>query len=298
MKFVFFVLLFTNQFGWFAKLSASDTLSFIGKTVSTKPYKILKNDLVKKYANTKPGHFGEFVKGSNIKLDTDKKVIALTFDACGGKGSNGYNFALIDYLRKEAIPATLFVTGKWIRANRKVFEKLAMDTLFEIENHGDKHKLCSINGDSIFGIKGTKNVAEVVDEIELNAIRIKKYTGHRPKYFRSATAYIDETSVKIANDLGMQVVSFSVLSGDYKPKTSDSILCRNILHAAHEGAIVIMHFNHPLWNEKLALEKVIPELQRKGYTFVKLQDYKLLDQNTINKRLKATIHNGQDHTRN
>ena len=251
-----------------------DTIAIIKNSNN---YKQLKTTIINKFNNTKPLHFGEFIKGSYIKLNANKKIMAFTFDACGGRGSNGYNVGLIDYLRKEKVPATLFITGKWIDANPKTFKQLANDTLFEIENHGLNHRLCSVNGASVYGIQGTKNVGEVVDEMELNAIKIKIITGKRPKYFRSATAFTDDVCTQIAEHLNMKIVSYSTLSGDAIADTPDSIICNNILTRIKPGAIVIMHFNHPLWQEKQALQKAIPILRKMGYSFVKLEDYELID---------------------
>jgi len=234
-----------------------------------------KKNIIAKYSNPGPGEFGEFIKGVKTKLNTEKKVIAFTFDGCGGWGSSGYNEILINFLRKEKIPATLFVTGKWIDANRKTFAQLSADTLFEIENHGLNHRLCSVNGASKYGIAGTNNVGEVVDEMEMNARKIYNLTNRRPHFFRSATAYIDETSVEIARELNLEVVSFSVLSGDAIPDTPAENISQNILINIHPGAIVIMHFNHPNWQEKQALEMAVPKLRKMGYKFVKLENYPL-----------------------
>ena len=154
--------------------------------------------------------------------------------------------------------------------------ELASDTLFEIENHGDKHKLCSVTGASVYGIQGTQNASEVIDEMELNAIRIKELTGRRPKFFRSATAFIDETSVKIANELGMEVVSYSVLSGDAIAFLPDSVIVHNVLKDIRPGVIIIMHFNHPAWHTFEAMQKIIPKLRLQGYQFVKLNKFALI----------------------
>ena len=114
-------------------------------------------------------------------------MLALTFDACGGR-NDGYNKDLIDYLRAEKIPATLFVTGVWIDKYPEVFAELAADPLFEIENHGLLHRLCSTEGRSMYGVRGTRNLDGVIDEMELGARKIGSLTGRRPVFFRSATA--------------------------------------------------------------------------------------------------------------
>ena len=105
-----------------------------------------KERLVAAYKNQTPKDWGERVAGVKTQLDTSEKVIALTFDACGGPRGSRVDTVLIEFLRKEKIPATLFVSGSWIDAKPAVFKALAADPLFEIENHGLAHKPCSVNG--------------------------------------------------------------------------------------------------------------------------------------------------------
>jgi peptidoglycan/xylan/chitin deacetylase (PgdA/CDA1 family) len=151
---------------------------------------------------------------------------------------------------------------------QKIFKQLIKDTLFEIENHGLKHRPCGTVGETEYDIKGTLNVGQAVDEIELNNRKIKNITGKRPKFS-------DECCVKIAGQLGMSTISYDVLSGDAVPKTPENIIAGNILKNAKDGAIVIMHMNHPQWYSCETLQKVIPELRKQGYTFVKL-DHQIL----------------------
>jgi peptidoglycan/xylan/chitin deacetylase (PgdA/CDA1 family) len=244
------------------------------KALSSTDYWTLKSRIVKEFQSAAPGRFGAFVPGVYREIDTREKVMALTFDACGGK-SRGYNKALIQYLRETRTPATLFVTGLWIDENPAVFQDLAGDPLFLIGNHGLLHRLCGVAGETKYGVLGTKNVGEVVDEMELNARKIERITGTRPRFFRSATAYTDETAAKIATMLGMEVVNYDVLSGDAIPDTPAAVIRDNILNNARPGAIVIMHFNHPKWHEVEALREALPALKKKGYSFVQLDDVRL-----------------------
>ena len=170
-----------------------------------------KERLVAAYKNQTPTDWGERVAGVKTQLDTSEKVIALTFDACGGPRGSRVDTALIETLRQEKIPATLFVSGSWIDANPAIFKKLAADPLFEIENHGLAHKPCSVNGNKAYGIKGTASVAELVDEIEKNGRKIEAVTGGKPKFYRPGTAYCDEVAVKVAGELGYEVVNYNIL---------------------------------------------------------------------------------------
>jgi len=226
------------------------------------------------FAHVKPGQWGEFVKGVDEDLVTSRKIVAFTFDACGN-ASNKYNCELIEYLRKEHIPATLFVSGVWIDDNYDAFLDLCKDTLFEIENHGYNHQPCSVSGESEYGIKGTPGVPDAFDEIEANERKLELLTGKRPLFYRSATAYTDEACAQIASLLGVTIISFDVLSGDAMPFAPPAVISSNVLHNVKPGAIVIMHFNHPDWYETEAMMQLIPVLRKKGYTFARLKDYPL-----------------------
>lgn len=232
-----------------------------------------KEKIISTFANKAPKEWGEMVSGVKTRLNTDQKVLALTFDACGGPKSNGYDIELIKYLENEKVPATLFISGRWIEANHNIFLELAKNPLFEIENHGLNHKPCSANGRSVYEIEGTKNVSEIFDEIEQNTMKIQALTGHRPRYYRPGTAYCDEICVEVANALGYEVVNFSVL-GDAGATYSKGQLKEALLNAS-PSSIILMHMNHPEGETAEGLMEAIPELKKQGFKFVKLSEYSL-----------------------
>jgi peptidoglycan/xylan/chitin deacetylase (PgdA/CDA1 family) len=113
-------------------------------------------------------------------------------------------------------------------------------------------------------------VGQAVDEIELNARKIQQFTHRKPVFYRSATATTDEACGQIAKELGEQIISYDVLSGDAIAGTPAEVISNSIVSKASKGAIVIMHMNHPEWNGYEALQQAIPQLQKMGYSFVKL----------------------------
>ena len=232
-----------------------------------------KEQIIAKFSGRVPQEWGEAVKGVKTRLNTDQKVLALTFDACGGPKGSNYDEKLIQYLEKEKIPATLFISGKWIDANPDILQALSRNPLFEIENHGLNHKPCSVIGRSAHGIKGTKNIREIHDEIELNALRIQTMTGCKPRYFRPGTTYSDEICVEIANALGYEMVNFSV-RGDAGATYSKKEVREALLHSA-PASIVLMHMNHSEGQTAQGVMEAIPELRKRGFRFVKVSDFGL-----------------------
>ncbi|MDH4100904.1 MAG: polysaccharide deacetylase family protein [Nitrospirota bacterium] len=233
----------------------------------------LKSRIVAKYAKATPREWGGKVSGVRSRIATNEKVIALTLDACGSPKGMGYDAALISFLEKEQVPATLFINARWIGPNRETFERLAATPLFEIANHGFEHKPASVSGKSAYGIQGTRSVEELVDEIELGAQKIAAITGTKPRFYRSGTAFYDEVAVRVAGELGEQVAGFSVLGDAGATWSSEQV--SHALLSVSPGDMVILHMNHPESGTARGLINAIPELKRRGYRFIRLSDYPL-----------------------
>jgi peptidoglycan/xylan/chitin deacetylase (PgdA/CDA1 family) len=234
----------------------------------------LKEQIIQKYKDEKPKVWGETLTGIDRRINTDKKVIALTFDACGGKNGSGYDADLIQYLTEKKIPATLFINSRWIDANYSKFMELARSPLFEIENHGYSHRPLSANGRSAYGIKGTQSVSEIVDEVQMNHQKIQKLTGRAPMFFRSGTAFYDDIGVKVVKELGESPVGYSVLGDAGATYNTEQV--KAALLSAKPGSIVIMHMNHPAGFTAEGVKAAIPELIKRGYHFVKLSEFPLM----------------------
>jgi len=243
----------------------------LSKERSSTDYQQAKSLVVEKLKGIQPGKFGEFIPGVKTNLATHQKFLSLTFDACGGGHGSGYDRELIDFLKKEKIPVTLFVTGSWIEKNLEIFEQLCREPLFEIENHGSTHHPCTIGNERKYGINGTGGVGAGFDEIELNARQIEFYTHRKPEFYRPATASTDQGCVALARELNETVVSYSVLPGDAVAGLARETITANIIEKVKPGGIVIMHMNHPEWNGFEALRAAIPILRQQGYQFVKLE---------------------------
>ena len=86
-----------------------------------------------------PRHERQVIR--RVDLPHGKKVIALTFDLCEQPHeTSGYQGNIVDFLRKNKIPATFFAGGKWMLSHRERAQQLMSDQLFEVGNHTWEHR--------------------------------------------------------------------------------------------------------------------------------------------------------------
>ena len=228
-------------------------------------------DIVARYQNAKPTQWGLNIPGITTKLPTTDKVVALTFDACGGTNGTGYNKALIDVLRKRRAPATLFLNQRWIAANPTLTRELANDPLFELANHGTHHRPLSVNGRTAYGIAGTHDPGEIYDEIMGNHLKLTEITGKPPRFFRPGTAHCDDVAVRIATDLGERIVNFDV-NGD-AGATFTAPQVERVMLTAKPGSIVIGHMNRPASGTASGVDNALVKLGAAGFRFVQLSKH-------------------------
>lgn len=119
--------------------------------------------LVARFEGREPAWFG--LEGPGVVARTDAPGVCLTFDLCGGKRGSGLDEALVDVLVDFAVPATFFMNQRWLDADPARARELASEPLFEIANHGTRHQPLSADGREAYGIAGTANVGELVDEV-------------------------------------------------------------------------------------------------------------------------------------
>lgn len=217
-----------------------------------------------------PTEWGENVSGVKTRIKTEKKEMALTFDACGGAHGNDFDDDLIDFLRKEKIPATLFVNERWVLHNEDTFLQLANDPLFQIENHGTNHSPLSVNGGEAWGIPATESPEEVYEEIMMNHETVKTLTGKEMTLFRSGTAFYDEVAVELAEALNYTIVNFDILGDAGATYSSEQV--KEALLEAQEGSIPLLHMNQPQSGTAEGVKKAVPLLKEKGFTFVLLEN--------------------------
>jgi len=263
---------------WFYRLTVVVVFLFSGSLVAgcsnpmpSANMSVVTASLTTEFGAEQPRLWAENLSGVIRYLDyrPEEMKIALTLDACGS-AHDGYDRELIDFLIAAKIPATLFINARWIDKNPQIFKALADNPLFDIQNHGQNHLPASVNGRSVYGLQGTANIGELVEEVAANKLKLAGLTGVEPTYYRSGTAYYDEVAVKIIQRLGQKVAGFSVLGDAGTTYTAAQI--ERTLSLVQPNDVIIAHMNHP---ERQTAEGLIPalrKLQDQGYHFVTLRE--------------------------
>jgi peptidoglycan/xylan/chitin deacetylase (PgdA/CDA1 family) len=226
--------------------------------------------IVAEYADRAPKQWGLDVTGVVARL-AQPAGVALTFDACGGRGGgSGFDERLITLLRDHKVPATLFLNQRWISANPSIAAELAADPLFEIESHGVRHLPLSVSGRSAYGIAGTRNVGQAYDEVVAANAWFQATLGRLPWFFRPGTAYADEVAVAMSRQVGQVVAGFSV-NGDAGATFSPGQVAATVA-TVRAGDIVISHMNRPTHGTAAGYATALPRLLDRGVKFVRLRE--------------------------
>ena len=203
--------------------------------------------------------------------DEKTPKVALTLDACSG----AFDADLIATLVLLRIPATVFVSKKWLDRNPAgTAALLAHPELFELQDHGSAHVPAVIGaGRRVYGIAGEADVAHLEAEVSGGAQAIQALTGRAPTYYRGATAVYDAQAMRTIQAMGYRIAGFSLNADAGATLPQAAIVSR--LRAVQPGDVVIAHLNKPRGATAEALAAVLPELQARGYRFVTLSQARL-----------------------
>ena len=149
-----------------------------------------------------------------VMLPEGTKAVALTFDLCElATTTTGYDADAINFLRREHIPATLFMGGKWMRTHAERAKQLMADPLFEIGNHAWSH--------GNFGIMDPQNMRDQVlwTQAEYEILRGELLRGAAekgaslpdiaavPNLFRLPYGRCTDQALALLAHLGLQVIN-------------------------------------------------------------------------------------------
>lgn len=181
--------------------------------------------------------------------------IALTFD--DGPDTE-LTPRLLDALKKSGARATFFPIGEKVPVHPDIIRRIAAEG-HEIGNHGWGH------------LKMTRlSERSIRDEIRRTSRALADGAGVRAKFFRPPHGLVDRRLREIVvGEDGLSTVTWNLECGDWGAVTVGGVVNR-ILSGAKDGSIILMHDTNPRTVE--AMERVVPELKKRGFALVGLSE--------------------------
>jgi peptidoglycan/xylan/chitin deacetylase (PgdA/CDA1 family) len=193
--------------------------------------------------------------------------VTLTLDACSGK----VDHRILDVLVKERVPATIFVTARWLRRNAEAVAIMrAHPDLFEFEDHGQEHLAAVDRVTSIYGVRSAGSTEALVLEVGGGADAMVAAGLDRPHWFRGATAKYSPSAIALIEAMGYRIAGYS-LNGDGGSLLGARAAERRIA-AARDGDVIIAHINQPGHAAGEGVVAGILALKKRGFEFVLLRD--------------------------
>jgi peptidoglycan/xylan/chitin deacetylase (PgdA/CDA1 family) len=193
-------------------------------------------------------------------LPSEKKI-ALTFDACSTHAPSHYDERITKILVETHTPATIFLGGKWIEDEPAQTKYLASLPFIELENHTFYHPHLTKLSDE-----------QIRNELRRTQEAMYTLIGRQPALYRPPYGECDKRVVKIAAELGLTTVEYSLASGDPDTHFTKDVLIKYVTNMARNGSIIVMHINRRGWHTAEALPEIISRLRARGFTFVTVND--------------------------
>ncbi len=196
------------------------------------------------------------------KLPTKEKLVALTFDACEYKKPSYFDTTILNFLVREKIPITIFVSGKFALRNSAELKKISQYDFVEIENHSLNH----------FNHTELLNEEEIRKEVLENEEVLKEITGKKTMFFRFPGGNYNQKALSLLKNLNYPVVHWTFVSGDYDKHISPQRLYNRVIRNIQPGSILIFHINGRGYGTAEALPYIVNYLKENNYKFTKLED--------------------------
>ncbi|WP_327326680.1 polysaccharide deacetylase family protein [Streptomyces sp. NBC_01210] len=206
-----------------------------------------------------------------------EKTVALTFDADmtadqGPRAERGERFdnpALIASLRRLNVPSTVFMTGRWAEEYPYQAKEIGNDPLFEIANHSYSHYAFK---SPCYGLPLVAKNAMAAEVDRAFAAFKKAGARNVVPYFRFPGGCYNDAALRALAPAKVTAVQWDVVSGDAFATDGDAV-AEQVLKGVQPGSLVVMHCTRsaaPVTEQ--AVRKIVPELRRRGYRFVKVSD--------------------------
>lgn len=180
--------------------------------------------------------------------------VALTFDLCPVRKGSGYDQPLMDYLIEHRIPATFFMSGKWMAKHEPEVGHLLGIGFFEVGTHGEVHAHLPMHD-------ADEQRAEILGPVRT----LRDDYTHEATLFRPPYGEYNDVTVAVVNRLGLRFIQWTIESGDPDPMLSAEQILTRVATRAKPGSIIVFHANGKGKQTRQVIEQLTSDaLPRKG----------------------------------
>ena len=178
------------------------------------------------------------------KGNSKKQMVSFMINVAWG---NEYLVKMLEELKKENVKTTFFFDGSWLNKNLELARAIG-EAGHELSNHAYSHPNMS-----------TLSRERQLDEIQKTEDLLKKL-GVKNKLFAPPSGDFNDLTVKIAHELGLKTVMWTIDTVDWQNPGAEVVL-RRVTSRIEPGALVLMH---PTESTSQALGAMIREVKKRG----------------------------------
>ncbi|MCM3717111.1 polysaccharide deacetylase family protein [Fictibacillus phosphorivorans] len=205
-------------------------------------------------------HLDDLPASPIYRGNPEKPMVTLLVNVAWG---NEHLPGILQTMKKNNVRSTFFLDGSWVKKNPSLAKMIAEED-HEIGNHAYSHP----------DLKKMTNT-RITEELKQTNEVIHATLDKKPKWFAPPSGSYRTDVVKIADDLNMKTILWSVDTVDWRNPNPDEMVER-VLNKVHPGAMVLMH---PTASTASGLDKLIKGIKAKGLsigTVTELMDEKRL----------------------
>ncbi|MES4786968.1 MAG: hypothetical protein C4294_15440 [Nitrospiraceae bacterium] len=135
-------------------------------------------------------------------------------------------------LIEKQIPATFFLSGRWMARHEAEVQALLAVPFFEVGTHGQIHAHLP-----------ELDVEHQRWEIQGPVTLLRTRYGRRATLFRPPYGEYNDATVSLAKTLGLRFILWNIVSGDPDPQLSKEQILHTVKSRARNGSIVVLHAN-------------------------------------------------------
>jgi peptidoglycan-N-acetylglucosamine deacetylase len=190
-------------------------------------------------------HLNDLPASPIYKGHPDKPMVTFIINVAWG---NEYLSDILATLKKNQVYASFFLEGNWVKKNPEL-AKMIVSAGHEVGNHSYSHPDMS-----------RLTAGQAREQIVKTNQVIEAATGKKSVWFGPPSGSYREETVKIAAELNMKTVLWTVDTVDWRKPTPDTLINR-VISKIDNGSMVLMH---PTESTVKSLDRLIVLIKEKN----------------------------------